>query len=155
MMHHKLRSPQSPDYAGCTKIYRNVCKRFAASEPMLAAAVAESIGARVDGSPGSAGWVLRKAMDAVLQGRKCGGWRGCPGKNYIAECKTKHVTRLRIEGSVPGPPLRWYVLNDVVMGGRSTSGVNVTEDGSLKFSGEISLVGGGFASCRTLIDGKS
>ena len=160
-----MRSPHSPDYAGCTKIYRDVCKRFAASEPLLAAAVAESIGAPVDESSESAGWVLRKAMDAVLEGRKCrwkgrcGGknWSGknWPGKTYMEDCKAQHVTGLGITSSASTTPLRWYVLNDVVMGGQSTSRLDTTEDGSLKFSGEISLVGGGFATCRTLIDGKS
>ena len=67
MIHHKLRSPHSPDYAGSTGIYRAVCKQFAAREPLLAAAVVESIDAPVDGSPRSAGWMLRAAMDAVLQ----------------------------------------------------------------------------------------
>ena len=138
-------------------IYRAVCKQFAASEPLLASAVAESTGARVDGSPGSAGWILRHAMDAVLQGRgrKCGMKAACI--NYIAECRAKWVTALSVASapSVQTKPLRWHVLNDVVMGGQSKSRVVATEDGSLEFSGEISLIGGGFASCRTLIDGKS
>ena len=120
--------------------------------------MAASIGARVDGSPGSAGLVLKRAMDTVLQGGKCG-WGGCggrnwPGKTYMEECKAKHVPGLGIASSALTAPLRWYVLNDVVMGGQSTSRVDTMEDGSLKFSGEISLVGGGFATCRTLIGGK-
>ena len=57
----------SPDYAGCTEIYRAVSKKFASKEPLLAAAVVESIDAPINGSPRSAGWLLRKAMDAVLQ----------------------------------------------------------------------------------------
>jgi hypothetical protein len=38
------------------------------------------------------------------------------------------------------------------MGGRSDSLVRVGADGGLVFEGSISLDGGGFASCRTLID---
>eukprot|EP00927_Polykrikos_kofoidii_P028340 TRINITY_DN24771_c0_g1_i1.p1 TRINITY_DN24771_c0_g1~~TRINITY_DN24771_c0_g1_i1.p1 ORF type:complete len:272 (+),score=21.46 TRINITY_DN24771_c0_g1_i1:43-858(+) len=48
-----------------------------------------------------------------------------------------------------GPPLRWYCLNDIVMGGMSSSQLELTHDGTLQFSGCISTRGGGFAGCRT------
>ena len=46
-------------------------------------------------------------------------------------------------------PLEWYCLNDVVMGGQSVSACEADGAGGLTFSGTISTVGGGFASCRT------
>ncbi|NND98543.1 MAG: CIA30 family protein [Pirellulaceae bacterium] len=43
----------------------------------------------------------------------------------------------------------WRIVNDGVMGGKSTSQVSVTEDGHLKFRGTLSLANnGGFASVR-------
>ncbi|MGK7311025.1 MAG: CIA30 family protein [Candidatus Longimicrobiales bacterium M2_2A_002] len=52
-----------------------------------------------------------------------------------------------------GPDLEagsWSVVNDGVMGGRSTSRVERTERGTLRFSGHVSLENnGGFASTRT------
>lgn len=43
----------------------------------------------------------------------------------------------------------WHVVNDPVMGGRSSSRVEIG-DGVLRFRGELSLAdGGGFASVRT------
>ncbi len=44
----------------------------------------------------------------------------------------------------------WYSVNDGVMGGVSTGGCKLTDDGTLKFSGNLSLKNnGGFASIRT------
>jgi len=53
--------------------------------------------------------------------------------------------------------LRWKCVNDVVMGGKSCSSVEVMatadndsdDDSSLRFWGKIDLDGGGFASCRS------
>jgi hypothetical protein len=46
--------------------------------------------------------------------------------------------------------LRFFRINDVVMGGRSTSSISCAR--SLVFEGRINTTGGGFASCRTLGD---
>jgi len=44
----------------------------------------------------------------------------------------------------------WYSVNDGVMGGVSTGGCKLTDDGTLKFSGNLSLKNnGGFASVRS------
>ena len=45
----------------------------------------------------------------------------------------------------------FFTLNDVVMGGRSSSSLSSLSDGSngLSFTGTINTNGGGFASCRT------
>ncbi|MFD2586940.1 CIA30 family protein [Croceitalea marina] len=43
----------------------------------------------------------------------------------------------------------WFVVDDVVMGGRSSGNFEVTDDGYGKFSGEVSLENnGGFSSVR-------
>lgn len=50
-------------------------------------------------------------------------------------------------------PRPWTLVNDDVMGGRSTSRVRRTEQGTLRFSGHLSLANsGGFASTRTPLD---
>lgn len=47
-------------------------------------------------------------------------------------------------------PGRWTVVNDGVMGGRSTGGVERTDRGTLRFHGNVSLENnGGFASTRS------
>ena len=43
----------------------------------------------------------------------------------------------------------WFRVNDVIMGGKSTSELEADGDGRLVFSGDISTDGGGFASMRT------
>lgn len=45
--------------------------------------------------------------------------------------------------------LKWYVIDDVVMGGQSSSSVKATDDNKLIFAGKLSTIGGGFCSCRT------
>ncbi len=46
----------------------------------------------------------------------------------------------------------WMVINDGVMGGRSTSGMSATDSGYAVFSGKVSLENnGGFASTRSPI----
>ena len=47
-----------------------------------------------------------------------------------------------------GPDLGWFVLNDNVMGGRSTGGFDI-DDAGLLFSGSTNTRGGGFSSIRT------
>ena len=49
---------------------------------------------------------------------------------------------------------RWYVVNDTVMGGVSSSGLERTDRGSILFSGELSLENnGGFTSTRGEVTG--
>lgn len=48
----------------------------------------------------------------------------------------------------PGP-VEWFKVNDVVMGGRSTSELACDAEGRLVFTGIINTNGGGFASLRT------
>lgn len=50
-------------------------------------------------------------------------------------------------------PGTWTIVNDGVMGGRSTSTVERTPDGTLRFRGHVSLAnGGGFASTRSEVE---
>ena len=50
---------------------------------------------------------------------------------------------------------RWQIVNDGVMGGRSSSRASVTPQGSLRFTGNLSLENnGGFASVRTKPNGQ-
>ena len=44
--------------------------------------------------------------------------------------------------------LEWFVVNDDVMGGRSSGGFELN-DGSLVFTGSINTLGGGFSSIRS------
>jgi len=48
---------------------------------------------------------------------------------------------------------RWQSVNDVVMGGRSESRLEATDDGAMAFTGRVSFEnGGGFASIRSQAD---
>mmetsp|Transcript_107404 Transcript_107404/g.190196 ORF Transcript_107404/g.190196 Transcript_107404/m.190196 type:complete len:228 (+) Transcript_107404:66-749(+) len=48
--------------------------------------------------------------------------------------------------------LKWFVIDDQVMGGRSSSAITPTAKGFIEFAGSINTNGGGFSSCRTLGD---
>jgi hypothetical protein len=45
--------------------------------------------------------------------------------------------------------VEWFRVNDVIMGGKSSSALSRDRNGRLVFSGEISTIGGGFAAVRT------
>jgi len=47
--------------------------------------------------------------------------------------------------------LKWFVIDDQVMGGRSSSAILPVHN-SIEFAGCINTTGGGFSSCRTLGD---
>ena len=54
-----------------------------------------------------------------------------------------------VEGIVlNGAPLVWRRVDDVVMGGRSSSALRADRGGAVIFSGQINTIGGGFASWR-------
>ena len=44
---------------------------------------------------------------------------------------------------------KWERLDDVIMGGQSSSTLRATEDGTALFSGDLILEGGGFCGART------
>lgn len=68
------------------------------------------------------------------------------GLAYMEEERTKTTECLSLNGHA----LLWYRINDVVMGGHSQSTISKTADGALTFSGNISLVDGGFATASTV-----
>ena len=68
------------------------------------------------------------------------------GMAYMDEMRHQTVAAL----SINGVALQWYRVNDVVMGGHSTSEITRLPDGGLNFSGVISTRDGGFASCSTV-----
>ena len=81
---------------------------------------------------------------ATLQHMVGGGEQQLRGMPYMRQQAEQRTSALTL-----GTELEWFVLNDVVMGGRSDSKCERTEVGSLHFSGTVSTVGGGFCSCRT------
>lgn len=67
--------------------------------------------------------------------------------------QTSHPERVLFEFTKATPDKAWTIQNDVVMGGRSESSFEVTEDGHGRFSGHVSLENnGGFASIRHEFD---
>ena len=67
------------------------------------------------------------------------------GMEYMADMKTHTLHAL----SLNGRNLSWYHVDDPVMGGHSSSALEVTPTGGLRFFGNISTRDGGFASCAT------
>eukprot|EP00310_Coccolithus_braarudii_P012426 CAMPEP_0183353228 /NCGR_PEP_ID=MMETSP0164_2-20130417/33138_1 /TAXON_ID=221442 /ORGANISM="Coccolithus pelagicus ssp braarudi, Strain PLY182g" /LENGTH=192 /DNA_ID=CAMNT_0025525877 /DNA_START=147 /DNA_END=725 /DNA_ORIENTATION=+ len=59
--------------------------------------------------------------------------------------------RLR-DVAVQSSALRFFRINDEVMGGKSSSTLDLTKGSALLFEGHINTNGGGFCSCRTLGD---
>jgi hypothetical protein len=71
------------------------------------------------------------------------------GQAYMLEQSKSRLSVLEMSAGGRPRPMEWYCLNDIVMGGRSSSQVERTAEGSMRFSGVIDTNGGGFASCRT------
>ena len=46
---------------------------------------------------------------------------------------------------------KWERLDDVIMGGQSSSTLKATEDGAALFSGDLILEGGGFCGARSKV----
>eukprot|EP00808_Paulinella_micropora_P031850 g57601.t1 len=61
--------------------------------------------------------------------------------------RAKAIPTPKLKGP-DGSALQFYVVNDVVMGGRSLSDARTSENGGLVFSGMVNTDGGGFASVR-------
>lgn len=93
------------------------------------------------------------AGDGALPSQDSGGALGSidtnrfeRGMGYMARMRNLSVDVLTMNGLA----LTWYHLDDVVMGGSSASSVSTTASGALRFAGNISTHGGGFASCSTM-----
>eukprot|EP00746_Dinoflagellata_sp_MGD_P168134 gnl/MRDRNA2_/MRDRNA2_99329_c0_seq1.p1 gnl/MRDRNA2_/MRDRNA2_99329_c0~~gnl/MRDRNA2_/MRDRNA2_99329_c0_seq1.p1 ORF type:complete len:227 (-),score=31.17 gnl/MRDRNA2_/MRDRNA2_99329_c0_seq1:115-795(-) len=77
-------------------------------------------------------------------------------RKYRDSCKANAQPAppaLAIQGSEAkrSQELSWFVIDDQVMGGRSSSGLTMV-NGRIEFAGTINTKGGGFCSCRTLGD---
>lgn len=72
---------------------------------------------------------------ATAHGVKCSSWLDNGGANGDANMNAMTAT--------------WFRVNDVIMGGKSTSELSTDSEGRLVFSGTINTDGGGFASMRT------
>jgi hypothetical protein len=63
----------------------------------------------------------------------------------------EQTMKVIVDFSEPGS-IPWSIVNDGVMGGRSTSKMEISEDGSARFEGFVSLENnGGFASTRAAL----
>jgi hypothetical protein len=89
---------------------------------------------------GWGGWRIKKFIDQIRQYRE----------KAKADAKQASLPILGCE-SPRARELAWFVIDDQVMGGRSSSALEVS-DGKIDFSGNINTKGGGFCSCRTLGD---
>ena len=68
---------------------------------------------------------------------------------------SKNNSEMVIENFQKEFHLDWRIVNDGVMGGLSSSKIEIHAEGQAKFSGRVSLQNyGGFASIRGLISGK-
>lgn len=87
--------------------------------------------------------VFQLCMTAVIAATLAGNTTTSDGKSPAK------AERLLFEFDTPDSADAWTSVNDTVMGGVSSGGYTLTEDGSLRFSGEVSLENnGGFASLR-------
>ena len=82
-----------------------------------------------------AGTGLAIAVAAALAARIIFGWQ---------RMQADSVDGLQLNGA----PLVWRRVDDVVMGGRSSSALRADRGGAVVFSGQINTNGGGFASWR-------
>ena len=82
-----------------------------------------------------AGTGLAIAVAAALAARIIFGWQ---------RMQADSVDGLQLNGA----PLVWRRVDDVVMGGRSSSALRADRGGAVIFSGQINTNGGGFASWR-------
>jgi hypothetical protein len=97
---------------------------------------------------GAVGWA---ALASVLAGACWVAGKVHSTRRYWQECKadTLATPGLRCATWVKSGFAEWFRVNDVIMGGRSSSSLDTDADGRLVFEGVISTNGGGFASMRT------
>lgn len=86
------------------------------------------------------GWTIASKIQFVR-----GYWKKCQseilGNAHGVKCSSW------LEATTKSPT--WFRVNDVIMGGKSTSELSTDSEGRLVFSGTINTDGGGFASMRT------
>lgn len=155
----------SGDLKGCADIYlaaaRLAIKAMVggSSAPEgLAEAVQQASAQAGTGNHGDAAWTLRRAFDTLLAAGD-GGGRGGAGRGAPPpyEAVTDTGAAVDPESNYLSQALVWRVVNDSVMGGRSSSSVQVqgAEGEGVLFSGDFQSRGGGFASARAVrADGR-
>ena len=133
----------SGDAAGCAAVYVNTVvdlldivsieTRSALSEVLDRSSAC--------GSDHERAWLLRHTLDETLaklhRNSEAGTSSSARPDLSMASADQLHLATLR-----------WSVVDDRVMGGRSQSRVLPQPDGSVVFSGEFVVTGGGFASVR-------
>ena len=82
------------------------------------------------------GWTIASKIRFVM-----GYWEKC-------QSETQNSHGVKCSSWSTKPPI-WFRVNDVIMGGKSTSQLEMDSEGRLVFSGMINTKGGGFASMRT------
>lgn len=70
-------------------------------------------------------------------------------RQYWQECKADTLSTQGVRCSSWTKRAEWFRVNDVIMGGKSTSQLQTDHEGRLLFEGVINTDGGGFASMRT------
>jgi hypothetical protein len=70
-------------------------------------------------------------------------------RQYWSDCKAATLEPPGVQCSSWTKKAVWFRVNDLIMGGKSTSQLDADGAGRLVFSGEINTDGGGFASMRT------
>ena len=75
--------------------------------------------------------------------------------NSRTDAQAKDSGRILFDFSQPDAAARWQIVNDGVMGGRSTSKAEMLTNGQMRFAGMLSLENnGGFASVRSKPDSE-
>jgi hypothetical protein len=94
------------------------------------------------------------AQAAVASGPNCA--RAEPGEVLSRSCGAQEETMHFVVDFTEDDPVRWSIVNDGVMGGRSSSSIDVTEQHTALFTGFLSLENnGGFASTRAALESNS
>lgn len=134
----------SGDLEGCTQTYANTIVDILSREGIpkdaqnpLSSALQEA--GRLAGDANAQAWVLRGALDHFIEYE--------PGSPVISNLKSdQNASLLSFD---EGMPVKFYPLDDRVMGGSSVSSfVHNMELRAAVFSGQLILQGGGFASVR-------
>jgi len=102
---------------------------------LLSAAVAVGIAA--------VGWTIASKIQSVR-----GYWKKCQSET-ISNAHGVKCSSWLSKDDKDAKTATWFRINDVIMGGKSTSELSIDSENRLVFSGIINTDGGGFASMRT------
>jgi len=136
----------SGDAAACAAVYANTIVDLidltpATLRPKLVAALERSSSSSDDSERA---WILRHALDDVLAASAA-----LSRARTAMPVSGAAATSSPLARGLDVARMRWDVVDDRVMGGRSLSRMDVQADGCAVFRGEFVVAGGGFASVRT------